>query len=348
MPTLRSGYTTQSEVDAAFAALDECLAARDTTPQGGCRNCGSFAFDRGSNPGTNCGYYNFCRDCGAVAAEGYGLSDNWATTPSRPFSNYKRIHHFHERVSQLLLHESQIPDEHFLQIAQRLLDGSHPIINKDVIRGVLRSLNFQLYIEKWLQIIQRCTGIEPPKPGGLLLKMLDNSFVELQQPFLNNKVQGRKNFLNYNYVFCRLFQKLNCTQFCMFFPLIKSKQKLRVLDEMWASMVEAVGWEFTPLQHVAPFAVKLEKPELLLQQIVARGVRPTPVVQTSEQKKTEFRKSDLRLLRGLDQQKPPKRHRSNPPEQELQKLGSSVKRPPSAAAAKLQQLLRSKRPLRPE
>ena len=53
-----------------------------------------------------------------------------------------------------------------MQIAERLLDGTHPIINKeslkDVIRGVLRSLNMQLYIEKWLQIIQRCT---PPSPA---------------------------------------------------------------------------------------------------------------------------------------------------------------------------------------
>ena len=62
-----------------------------------------------------------------------------------------------------------------MQIAERLLDGTHPIINKDVIRGVLRSLNMQLYIEKWLQIIQRCTGIEPPKPGNWLLIMLGMS-----------------------------------------------------------------------------------------------------------------------------------------------------------------------------
>ena len=96
-----------------------------------------------------------------------------------------------------------------------------------------------------IQIIQRCTGIEPPKPGNRLLIMLDDAFTELQGPFKHYKASGRKNFLNYNYVFCRLFQKLGCTQFCMFFPLIKSRQKLRALDEMWEGMVASLGWPIT-------------------------------------------------------------------------------------------------------
>lgn len=165
MPAYYSVHT-QAEVDAAFLVLDELLDKRQPACPSGCRGCGGTVFDRGSNPGANCGYYDVCRACGAVAADGYGRSDAWASGHAHSMSNYKRIHHWHERISQLLLHESEIPLDHFKQIAERLLDGSHAVINKDVIRGVLRSLNMQLYIEKWLQIIQRCTGIEPPKPGN--------------------------------------------------------------------------------------------------------------------------------------------------------------------------------------
>ena len=110
---------------------------------------------------------------------------------------------------------SAIPHDEFLRIAERLCDGSHTIINKDVIRSVLRSLNMQLYIEKWLQIIQRSL-IEPPKPGFSLLHQLDDMFQELQTPFNNYKAE-RRELLNYNYVFCRLFQKIGCHQFSMFF-----------------------------------------------------------------------------------------------------------------------------------
>ena len=61
----------------------------------------------------------------------------------------------------------------------KLCDGTYTVLNKDSVRAVLRSLNMQLYIEKWLQIIQRVTGIEPPSPGGQLLMSLDACFMEL-------------------------------------------------------------------------------------------------------------------------------------------------------------------------
>ena len=73
----------------------------------------------------------------------------------------------------MLIMESRIPPEHMLAIGERLLDGSHAIISKDTIRSVLRSLNLQVYIEKWLQIIERCTGIIPPCPGPVILERLD-------------------------------------------------------------------------------------------------------------------------------------------------------------------------------
>jgi len=323
-------YDDQAAVDAAFADLDDLLDDGATESRG-CPGCGCTVFDRCSNPGTGIQYYECCRDCGAVQTHSFGVVD---TTLARrlPSSNYKRIHHFHERISQLLMCESRIPDEQFLQIAERLCDGSHAVINKDVIRGVLRSLNMQLYIEKWLQIIQRVTLIEPPKPGGRLLQTLDDMFQELQTPFANVKSTRRKNFLNYNYVLCRLFQKLGCPQFCMFFPLIKSRQKLKVLDEMWAAMVTSVGWDVKPLQHVAPFAVRLEQPAALLRQITDRVSAEKLAVLTKGPSKTGFRKSDQRLLRELDRQTQLKRPRSSQPEPELQRLGQRVVRPRSVVA----------------
>lgn len=330
-------FETQFAVDAAFADLDALLDKQRHVPASGvCVNCGGTSFDRGSNAGQVHCYYDVCTACGAVAASTYGQTDAERYPARMSSSNYKRIHHWHERISQLMLQESQIPRGDFMQIAERLLDGTHAVINKDVIRTVLRSLNMQLYIEKWLQIIQRITGIEPPKPGGRLLQMLDTAFTELQQPFKHYKDTGRKNFLNYNYVFCRLFQKLDCAQFCMFFPLIKSRQKLRTLDVMWESMVSSLQWEVKPLQQVAPFAVKLEEPGALLQQIRLQDAHAAPAVTSTERWRTGSRKSDQRLLRELDRQRSLKRRRSAPPAQELQTLGSSVKRPRSALAARLQ------------
>lgn len=334
-------FDTQDAIDAAFADLESLLEERRPQPTGHvCVSCGGCDFDRGGNPGQIQSFYDVCRGCGVISESTYGTTDERLYPLRCTTSNYKRIHHWHERISQLLLQESPIPRDDFMRIAECLLDGTHTTINKDVIRGVLRSLNMQLYIEKWLQIIQRVTGIEPPKPGGKLLDMLDQAFSDLQEPFTHFKADGRKNFLNYNYVFCRLFQKLGCTQFCMFFPLIKSRQKLRSLDEMWTNMVESLQWEIKPLQPVPPFAVKLEQPGLLLQQIRQTDATAAPAVTHRALWKTEYRKSDQHLLRELGRQRKPKRRRLDRPEPELQRLGSSVKHPPSASATRLRRLLR--------
>jgi len=230
----------------------------------------------------------------------------------------------------------------FLEIAARLCDGTHAVLSKDAIRSVLRSLNKQMYIEKWLQIIQRITGIEPPKPGAQLLCQLDELFTQLQEPFKHHKVQGRKNFLNYNYCFARLFQKMGCEQYSMFFPLIKSKGKLKQLDDTWQQMVSGLGWEVTPLVSVPPFAVKLQQPDVLLARIRQRVGAAAPVALHTGPGRTECHTSDLHLLRALDRQTWLKQRRSSPPARPPRKAGSSKRPSPYASAGELRPLHRSR------
>lgn len=332
-------FVAQEDLDAAFADLDSLLAEREPQPRGNaCRNCGGTDFLPCANPGQTVVFDNVCRACGVVAPH----HESCALAVRRNPSNYKRIHHWHERISQLFLHETQIPADDFSKIAEALLDGSYNVINKDVIRAVLRSLDMQIYIERWLQIIQRITGIEPPKPGAQLLESLDSAFIDLQRPFSANKAEDRKNFLNYNYVFCRLFQKFKCSQFGMFFPLIKSKPKLRQLEDTWKGMAESLGWEFTPLKQVAPFCVKIDQPALVLQQIRLRGAALAQVERPIVPWKTGFRKSDHFLLRELDRHSKPAPRHSSPPVQGLQRLGSLTKRRRSGAGAKIRWLPQSK------
>lgn len=316
----------QHLLDLAFNDLDHLLAAERPVAcesRSTCVACGgvrlSYAGSGTSYPGSL-----VCDSCGVVQPGLVFYESMYGRDVSRRSSNYKRIHHWHERISQLLLMESQIPHEQMLAIAERLCDGTYAVINKDAVRAVLRSLNMQLYIEKWLQIIFRCTRIAPPIPGNLLVHKLDEMFQSLQEPFNCFRTAKRKNFLNYNYVFCRLFQRVHCTQFCMFFPLIKSKQKLKQLDEMWDLMAESLRWDLKPLAQVAPFAVRLERPDLLLQQLASERVAPVPVAPQTAPLKMVFRTLDRRslerMLRGSE------RRRSDPPEQEPRKAVAAKKR----------------------
>ena len=86
---------------------------------------------------------------------------------------------------------------------------------------------------------------------------LDVMFVAMQAPFAQLKPESRKNFLNYNYVFVRLFDLLGVPEFCCFFPLIKSKSKLNALDQQWVNICSELNWPVRPLVHVKPFAIKV-------------------------------------------------------------------------------------------
>ena len=273
----------QQDVDRAFAEFDRARLLVSPHPAPALRNamlcvsCGSDRYTYNNSGASDAGA-RVCDDCGVVQPGNVIFEHMFGRLCSTRTSNYKRIHHWHERVSQLLIMESRIPPAHMLAIGEKLLDGSHSVISKDTIRAVLRSLNLQVYIEKWLQIIERCTGIYPPCPGPTILERLDQQFTELQMPFLNSKPTSRRNFLNYNYVFCRLLQRMNCTTFCMFFPLIRSKHKLRLLDETWEKMTKLIGWSSPPLELVQPFAVKLHQPLSLLERLKVQVSNLAPAV----------------------------------------------------------------------
>ena len=298
-PNGMAAYAEQEDVDRAFADYDRAFLTLNPRPAYATRNnmlcisCGS-AHHTYNTSGSNEPGARICNNCGIVQPGNIIFEQMYGRIlPSRT-SNYKRIHHWHERISQLMLMESQIPREHMVAIGEKLLDGSYTVASKDTIRAVLRSLGLQVYIEKWLQIIERCTGVVPPCPGPVVLNRLDELFLDLQRPFAAYKLADRRNFLNYNYVFCRLFQRMNCTKFCMFFPLIRSKVKLRALDVMWEAMANSLGWESQPLVQVAPFSVCIETPAALLRRLKDRCAALTPVVPRKAPMKTAIQTWDRR------------------------------------------------------
>ena len=101
-----------------------------------------------------------CNDCGCVQDQVVFFETAYGSRIPTKTSNYKRLHHWHERISQFLLHESPIPNDEMLRIGSRLLDGSYDCVGKDAVREVLRVLGLQRHIERWLQILHRVTGVD--------------------------------------------------------------------------------------------------------------------------------------------------------------------------------------------
>jgi len=325
---------SQAEIDAIFADYDtarlplcddEVCSGRNTLS---CAGCGGLVYtfnNFGNEAGTR-----VCSDCGVVAPGHVIFETMFGRVITTKSSNYKRIHHWHERISQLMLLESKIPAADMLRIGEKLLDGTYAVLNKDVIRHVLRSLGKQVYIEKWLQIIERCTGINPPCPGPIVLMQLDELFTELQRPFAHFKIGKRRNFLNYNYVFCRLFQKMGCTKFCMFFPLIRSKVKLRQLDALWQLMAENLGWECPLLEVVPSFAVRIGACDALLDQLRLKVERSEQAAMQRVPFGMEHRRWGHRV--SIAYKPSTKSHRSVRPEPQIQTIALKLERRRSALA----------------
>ena len=245
----------QAELDSYFAIADQLLRGIAECPEGDgvvwpcCHNCGCRELVVCYRDGGN-----VCSNCGMVQLEQVYQD---AVQFVRKLSNYKRIHHFHERISQLMLNESTIPSEHLARITQSFKESSAILIDKCTVRKILRSLNLQVYIEKWLSIIWHIAGVRPPPLSQKIMIKLDLMFIALQGPFARCKPDHRKNFLNYNYVFNRLFDLLGLPEYNMFFPLIKSKSKIKALDETWERMCLELGWENRPLVQPKTFIVKV-------------------------------------------------------------------------------------------
>ena len=196
-----------------------------------------------------------CYDCALV--QQVAIMEN-APKHWRPASNYKRIHHWHERISQFQLQESVIPYKEFDLIEAAIIATGLKRIDKQLIRQVLRSLDMQRYIEKWLQIMNRVTGARPGQLSDEEVVTLDLLFVATQSPFIYFKPDGRKNFMNYNYMFHRLLDFIQRPDLKKYFPLIKSVSKLDVLDSIWEQICDYQGWVFKKLIIIEPWYTDLE------------------------------------------------------------------------------------------
>ena len=273
---------TTRDFDLALSDLDYLLEQRHAGTDVECANnstcmCGARDFHYAGSgspwPGSL-----LCTRCGCVQNSSVPVfyETMYGSFLTCRSSNYKRIHHFHERLSQLVLGETNIPKHDMLCIARALCANGPTTITKDSVRKVLRPLKMQRYIERWLQIIYRLTGQRPPHISDMLVQQLDVLFVELQRPFDVMKCEGRKNFLNYNYVLRRLFQQVGCSKFCVFFPLIKSEAKLRQLDETWEKMAKLLNWGVEPLCRSVPFEAVLSDPPAALASLELRQPKTQP------------------------------------------------------------------------
>jgi hypothetical protein len=163
---------------------------------------------------------------------------------------YKRINHFREWCNQVQGKEStDIPDEIFEKILIEIKKEKITDLKKITylkMRDILKRLRINKYYEHINYIINRINGIPTPQFSPELEDKLCNMFRSIQAPFLKHCPKDRKNFLSYSYVLYKFFQILGLNEYLKYFPLLKSREKLYVQDQIWKKICIDLNYKIIP------------------------------------------------------------------------------------------------------
>jgi len=162
--------------------------------------------------------------------------------------SYKRMTHFQEWLNNFQAKENtDIPDEIInnilIQLKQERVSNLSKLTNTD-IRRYLKKLKFNKYYEHSSSILNRVNNIPPLRITDTIEAELKNMFNKIQEPFNKHKPDGRKNFLSYAYVLRKFFELLGYDEFLVYFPLLKSREKVFTHDRVWKLICKDLNWNY--------------------------------------------------------------------------------------------------------
>lgn len=161
---------------------------------------------------------------------------------------YKRINHFNEWLSQFQAKEStDISSEVIEKILfelkkERIFNVAN--ISNSKIRDILKKLKLNKFYEHIPYIINKINGKPPPTITKQIEEKLRYMFKEIQTPFEKHCPKNRKNFLSYSYVIHKFIQLLDMDEYLIYFPLLKSREKLYQQDRIWKNICNDLNWQF--------------------------------------------------------------------------------------------------------
>lgn len=161
---------------------------------------------------------------------------------------YKKINHLNEILNQFQAKESTIiPDEVMneviCEVKKRRIMNIAEMTEKD-IREILKKINRSKYYEHATHILSRLNGNPPPTITPEIEEKIRAMFQEIQAPFLLYCPDDRTNFLSYSYILYKFFELLELDEYKIYFPLLKSRDRLISHDIIWKKICDYLQWEF--------------------------------------------------------------------------------------------------------
>ena len=191
-----------------------------------------------------------CQECGAtefVLGNELGFKEEQEIEKNVVYS-YKRENHFNEWISQFQAKEStSVPEIVINQLRsefkkQKIKDLNE--ITHEKVKALLKKLNWAKYYEHVPYIATILNGIQPPTMPQALEDKLRLMFHKIQDPFEKHKPANRKNFLSYSFVLYKMCELLGHDEYLPCFPLLKSREKLYIQDQIWEKICNELQWQF--------------------------------------------------------------------------------------------------------
>lgn len=196
-----------------------------------------------------------CPNCGLQS--NILIDTDKATYNDPPLENtyfaYKRLNHLNECLVQFQAKENTIiPQEVCDIIKYELVKERKTDLSKltpSMVRGYLKKHSdkgFNKYYEHIPHIINILNGTKAPLLTREYEEQLRMMFKEIQKPFMKHCPEGRKNFLSYSYVLHKFCELIELDDLLIFFPLLKSREKLQQQDKIWKNICSELQWEYIP------------------------------------------------------------------------------------------------------
>lgn len=193
-----------------------------------------------------------CSDCGIC--EKYTDTTNqfdWSRADSTEFVQvftYKRKNHFREWLTQLQAKESTVIPKEILELIYIELKKERISQTEDItpikIRQYLKKLRLNKYYEHIPNIIKCITNQKGLVIDNELELKLMSMFDMIQEPFSKHCPPNRKNFLSYSFTLHKFCQLLNRNDLLIYFPLLKSREKLFEQDKIWKNICKELNWKY--------------------------------------------------------------------------------------------------------
>ena len=162
---------------------------------------------------------------------------------------YKRMNHFSEKLSQIQGKErTQLDPSLITSIVEETQKMNLHIesITPKTVKMILKKLNKAKFYEHCNLITNKINGFKLPHFTSEQEDKLKDMFNLIQTPFEKHSPPGRKNFLNYAYIFRKFLELLSYDEFLPYFSELKSREKLYSQDEHWRKICAELNWEFIP------------------------------------------------------------------------------------------------------